>query len=112
MQVKFINQSKICLFVSLACFILCTRYNLLSYQNCNFCIYFLDVTYYYINQIIYIFRCGARILVEGDIKQNFIHDSSFSSPVLQWSRQNSVREGETFSKNVFVEDLRKILKNL
>ena len=39
------------------------------------------------------FRCGARILVEGDIKQNFIHDSSLSSPVLQWSRQNSVRKG-------------------
>ena len=39
------------------------------------------------------FRCGARILVEGDIKQNIIHDSSLSSPVLQWSRQNSVREG-------------------
>ena len=38
------------------------------------------------------FRCGVRILVEGDIKQNFIHDSSLSSPVLQWSRQKSVRE--------------------
>ena len=37
------------------------------------------------------FRCGAMILVEGDIKQNFIRDSSIS--VLQWSRQNLVREG-------------------
>ena len=39
------------------------------------------------------FRCGARILVEGDINQNLIHDSSLSSPVLQLSRQNSVRKG-------------------
>ena len=44
------------------------------------------------------FRCGARILVEGDIKQNFIHDSCLSSPVLQWSRQNSVREGDIQQK--------------
>ena len=34
------------------------------------------------------FRGNARILVRGgDIGQNFIHDF-FSSPVLQWRRQN------------------------
>ena len=32
-----------------------------------FCIYFLDVTYYYINQIIYIFRGVARNLVGGTL---------------------------------------------
>ena len=45
------------------------------------------------------FRCGAMILVEEDIKQNFIHDSSLSSPVLQWSRQNSVREEGDIQQN-------------
>ena len=69
------------------------------------------------------FRCGARILVEGNIKQNFIHDSSLSSPVLQWSRQTSVREGgdiqqkcthkrliKTFSK-IYKQNLHKNLTN-
>ena len=56
------------------------------------------------------FRCGARILVEGDIKQNFIHDSSLS---LYCNGVAKIRfeKGETFSKNVHIEDLRKI-KNL
>ena len=68
------------------------------------------------------FRCGAWILVEGDIKQNFIHDSSLSSPVLQWSRQNSVGEGEDIQQKCthrklkknfekFIKDLHKNLIN-
>ena len=32
-------------------------------------------------------RGGARILVRGDIGENFIYDF-LSSPVLQWRRQN------------------------
>ena len=55
------------------------------------------------------FRGGARILVEGDIKQNFIHDF-LSSPVLQWRRQN-FGSGRGFSKNVLFKDL-KNFKNL
>ena len=72
MQVKFINQSKNFFNCQLNLFYL--LYNLPCYQHCNFCIYFLDVTYYYINQIIYMLRGGARILVRGgggNIGQNF-----------------------------------------
>ena len=49
---------------------------------------FLDVTYYYINQIIYICSGATPGFWWGrDIGQNFIHDF-LSSPVLQWRRQN------------------------
>ena len=56
------------------------------------------------------FRCGARILVEGDIKQNFIHDSFLSSPVLQWSRQNSVLEGGNIQQKCSNRRLKKNLE--
>ena len=86
-QVKFINQSKIVLIVSLACLIFWII--LPSYQHCNFCIYFLDLTYYYINLIIYIVcsRAAPGFCFEGNITQNFIHNF-LPSPVLQWRRQN------------------------
>ena len=50
------------------------------------------MTYYYINQIIYIYiyvYSGATpgFWFGGNIGQNFIHDF-LSSPVLQWRRQN------------------------
>ena len=47
-------------------------------------------------------RGGARILVRGDIKQNFIHEF-LSRFVLQWRRQN-FGSGETFSQNVRIKD--------
>ena len=60
------------------------------------------------------FRCGARILVEGDIKQNFIHDSSLT--VLQCSRQNSVREGGDIQQKCthrrLKKNFEKFIKNL
>ena len=45
---------------------------------------------------------GARILVQGNIGQNFIHEF-LSRPVLQWRRQNFSSKG-TFSKNVLIEE--------
>ena len=47
---------------------------------------FLDVTNYYINQIIYAQR-WRQICAGGDTTQNFIYEF-LSSPVLQWRRQN------------------------
>ena len=54
------------------------------------------------------FRCGARILVEGDIIQN-----SYMIPLsLYCNGVAKIRfeKGETFRKNVHIEDLRKFLK--
>ena len=50
------------------------------------------------------FRGGARIVVRGDIGQNFIYDF-LSNPVLQWRRQNF--GWNTFSKSVLIKDFLK-----
>ena len=60
---------------------------------------------------------ASRILIRGDIGQNFIHEVH-SSPVLQWRRQN-FGLWETFNKNVLLKDwenfekfIKKLHKNL
>ena len=58
------------------------------------------------------FSCGARILVEGTSNK-----ISYMIPLFQVLYCNGVAKirfgkGETFSKNVLVEEVRKILKNL
>ena len=47
-------------------------------------------------------RSKARIVVRGDIKQNFIHEF-LSHFVLQWLRQNFGSK-EAFNKNVLIKD--------
>ena len=111
MQLKFINQSKIFI-VNFACFIFCIIYHPTNIVICTICLDNLLFTRYLIlhqpNYKLYMFRGCARILVRGDIRQNFIH-KFLSSPVLMWRHQNFTSRG-AFSKNVLIKDFRKISK--
>ena len=92
MQVKFINQSKICLIVSLACFILCIIY-LPTKIVISVFTFRRDLLLHQPNYIYNVCSDAAPgFWLKGPSNKISYMIPLFLS-VLQWSRQNSVREG-------------------
>ena len=116
MQEKFINQSKIFLIVSLACFIFWIIYLPTNIVISVFTFYTWLKFTNHINQIIYIrmfrpFRGGARILVWGGISEKISYMNSSQVLYCNGVAKISVRGG-TFSTMYSSKTFWKVLKNL